>query len=159
MFCVPYQFTYIRDHFICDLSNSVVLATKRITMNIRYLWDVDFLLFPTIYNMRLKSQFQKNIKLPIGQVTKAIFHAFGMIPRLCGNTIVVAIDLRNKAGNPSEFRAFRICILIHWRNSQATVAVSAPLLQHSYQSSKGRHRFPVHWRPTATAYIYIYACF
>ena len=50
---------YICDHFICDLSNSVVLATKRITMNIRYLWDIDFLLFPTIYNTRLKSQFQK----------------------------------------------------------------------------------------------------
>ena len=33
-------------------------------MNIRYLWDVDFLLFPTIYNMRLKSQFQKNTKVP-----------------------------------------------------------------------------------------------
>ena len=58
-----YQFTYIRDHFIRDLSNSVVLATKRITMNIRYLWDADFLFFPTIYiicglnhNLKKKNQ-------------------------------------------------------------------------------------------------------
>ena len=55
--------TYIRDHFIFDLSSSVVLAPKRIAMSIRYFWNVEFLLFPTIYNMGLKSQFEKNIQL------------------------------------------------------------------------------------------------
>ena len=54
-----------RDHFICDLLNSVVLATKRVTMNIRYLWNVDYLLFPKMYNMRLKSLFEKKKKIQL----------------------------------------------------------------------------------------------
>ena len=33
-------------------------------MSIRYFWNVEFLLFPTIYSMGLTSQFEKNIQLP-----------------------------------------------------------------------------------------------